>query len=214
MRLASLTNLLTLSFLLFACSSTHSIGERGTSKAGETCSKSSDCESGLRCYASKCAADDVGGGNDEARTEGVPAGGVLDCASDETCASRFQTEPYCKQQSRCTECLQDAHCASKGTGKHCKAPDAADEPNFCTDCLEDAHCTDPREPRCSIGKYGNFCVDCLVDADCKDPEYKHCQVTRGAPTDAARGNCVACLENAHCTDPERPICRSGYCGSL
>lgn len=186
-----------------ACSSKQDLGG-GKSKAGETCANSSDCADGLRCLDSKC-----GGG--DGKSVSVSGGGIDSCASDQACAARGASEPYCKNGAACTECLTDDHCAGSSSGKRCKVRGAT-EMNFCVACLDDTDCADAKQ-RCSIGELANFCVDCLEDKDCTDPTRPRCQLQRAVPTDAASGFCVACLVSADCKDPAAPICRNTTCTS-
>jgi hypothetical protein len=193
--------------ILAACSSNQNLGESGKSKAGESCSKSGDCADNLRCVDQKC-------GGSSGKDVLVIGGDTQSCDSDQTCALRGASEPYCKNGGACTECLTDAHCAKSVAGPHCKLGPTDQDMNFCSACLADADCAhDPAYPRCAIGKLTNFCVACFIDADCKDKTRPRCQVTQAVATDAPSGDCVECLVNADCKDPASPICRNTICSS-
>src|SRR6187397_356184 len=102
---------------LFACSSRQDLGSGGRSKAGETCSNSSDCADGLRCTNAVCGGAT---GKERVSSDVSLSGSGPSCDTDATCALRGSIEPYCKQGGDCTDCLTDAHCALNSSGHYCK----------------------------------------------------------------------------------------------
>ena len=108
------------------------------------------------------------------------------CTSDQYCANRDPTAPYCDPDSySCVACDVAHPCPS---GKICGANGRCVDCDAAHPCAAGQICTDLS---------GGQCVQCRVEADCAGRAGAHCRTSDGA--------CVVCRGNSDCSGAT-PVC--------